>query len=80
MSDHQFHHQDEAAGLVEPLDERMSEYIKKLVRGGVWRKADILSRTKEYVTKEIFQEKLNRKNYFLKEGKEGRYDEGTILS
>ena len=55
MSDHQFHHQGEAAGLIEPLDERVREYIKKLVRGGVRRKADILSRTKEYVNEEIFQ-------------------------
>ena len=59
MSDHQFHHQGEAAGLIEPLDERVREYIKKLVRGGVRRKADILSGTKEYVNEEIFQGLLN---------------------
>ena len=59
MSDHQFHHQGQAAGLIEPLDERVREYIKKLVRVGVRRKADILSRTKKYVNEEIFQGLLN---------------------
>ena len=54
-SDHQFHHQGEAAWLIEPLDERVREYIKKLVRGGVRRKADILSRAKDYVNVEIFK-------------------------
>ena len=55
MSDHQFHHQGEAAGLIESLDERVCEYIKKLVRGGVRRKADLLSRAKEYVNVDIFK-------------------------
>ena len=54
-SDHHFHHQGEAAGLIEPLDERVREYFKKLVRGGVRRKADILSRAKEYVNVEMFK-------------------------
>ena len=54
LSDHQFHYQGQAAGLIEPIDERVRAHIKKLVRGGVRWKTVILSRTNEYVSNELF--------------------------
>ena len=54
LSAHKFHHQGQAAGLIEPLDSRVREHVKTLVRGGVRRKADIISRVSDYVSKEIF--------------------------
>ena len=54
MSDHQFHHQGQAAGLIEPLDEEVRDFVKKIVRGGVRRKAEILSRIADFVNNDLF--------------------------
>ena len=59
MLDHKNHHQGLAAGLIEPLDDRVREFMKSLVRGGVRRKAEIMSRTLDYVNNEIFKGEPN---------------------
>ena len=51
---HRYHHIGQAAGLIEPLDERVKEYIKQLVRGKCRKKQDILSRTADFVKSTIF--------------------------
>ena len=52
--DHENHHQGIAAGLIEPLDDRVRDYIKSLVRDGIRRKTEIISRTTEFVSKNVF--------------------------
>ena len=54
QSDHQNHHQGIAAGLIEPLDPRVREHIKSLVRTGTRRKTEIMSRTMDYVNSSNF--------------------------
>ena len=53
-AEHRNHHQGLAAGLIEPLDEQVFEHIKTLVRNGSRRKAEIISRTNEFVNGHIF--------------------------
>ena len=53
-SDHENHHQGLAAGLIKPLDDRVREYIKTLVRNGTRRKTEILSCTQEFVYNNIY--------------------------
>ena len=53
LSNHQFHHEGQVASLIEPLDEKLRDHVKKIVRGGVRWKAEILSRTAEYVNNRI---------------------------
>ena len=42
LSSHKFHHLGQAAGIIEPLDERVREHIKKLVRKllKLWKKLE----------------------------------------
>ena len=55
LSDHSFHHLGQAAGIIEKVDTRVVEYIKKLARQGLRSKKEILSRTAEFVNTEIFK-------------------------
>ena len=53
MTDHNFHCQVQAAGLIEPLDERVQENIKRIVCKEVRMKAEILSRMADFVGNEL---------------------------
>ena len=48
------HHMDQAAGLVEPLDERVALYLKEIIRDGCRRVKELQSRTFEFVREKIF--------------------------
>jgi hypothetical protein len=67
--DHMYHHQGVAAGLIEPLDDRVREHIKTLVRNGCRRKAEIISRTQEYVNTHLFTGQCRLRRRFKPDGK-----------
>ena len=69
QSEHRYHHQGQAAGLIEPLDDRVREHIKSLVRTGVRRKAEILSRTLEFVNNNIFDGQVRLRRRFKPDSK-----------
>ena len=46
--------QGQAAGLTEPLDERIVKYLKKLRRNGCRNSKDLQSRAAEFVQDKIF--------------------------
>ena len=48
------HHMDQAAGLVEPLDERVALYLKEIIRNGCRRVKELQSRASEFVREKIF--------------------------
>ena len=48
-SAHQNHRTSQAAGISEPLDNKVGEYLKKQIREGCRRKKDIQSRAKLFV-------------------------------
>lgn len=65
---HKFHHTGEAAYLIEPLDERVSEFLKKSIRSGYKRPKDLQRRPKEFVDEQLFpgdppQQRYRRKFY-----------------
>ena len=49
-----YHNAGEAAWLMEPLDDRVSAYIRKAVKSGCRRPKELQSRVKEFVLNEIF--------------------------
>ena len=49
-----YHNTGEAAFLIEPLDERISEYLKKIIRSGCRRPKELQSRADEFVREKIF--------------------------
>jgi len=51
---HKFHHSGEASWLIEPLDERVSIYLKKCIRNGCKKPKDLKHRGREYVKEHIF--------------------------
>ena len=51
---HKYHHIGRAAGLIEPLDERINEHLKKLIRSGCRRVKELQSRAAEYTLEKIF--------------------------
>lgn len=75
-SDHENHHQGLAAGLIEPLDDRVREYIKTLVRNGTRRKTEILSRTQEFVDNNIYSGQCRLRGRF----KPGRKTINNIIA
>ena len=48
------HHMGQAAGLVEPLDERVTLYLKEIIRNGCRRVKELQSRASEFVREKIF--------------------------
>ena len=48
------HHMGQAAGLVEPLDERVALYLKEIIRNGCRRVKELQSRASEFVREKIF--------------------------
>ena len=48
------HHMGQAAGLVEPLDERVALYLKEIIRNGCRRVKELQSRACEFVREKIF--------------------------
>ena len=48
------HHMGQAAGLVEPLDERVALYLKEVIRNGCRRVKELQSRASEFVREKIF--------------------------
>ena len=55
-SAHQNHHTGQAAGISEPLDNRVVEYLKKQIREGCRRTKDLQSRAKLFVDQTILLE------------------------
>ena len=51
---HKYHNMGQAAGLTEPLDERIVRYLKKLIRNGCRNSKDLQSRAAEFVQDKIF--------------------------
>ena len=51
---HKYHHVGRAAGLIEPLDERIVLHLKKLIRSGSRRVKELQSRAAEYTLEKIF--------------------------
>jgi serine/threonine-protein kinase RIO1 len=54
QQDHQFHHKGKVAGLSEKLDERVSEYLRRLVVNGTNRVQELQSRAAEFVEEKVF--------------------------
>ena len=48
------HHMGQAAGLIEPLDERVTLYLKEIIRNGCRRVKELQSRASEFVREKIF--------------------------
>ena len=57
--EHQYHHTGVAAGIIEPLDERVNTYLKSLVRSGCHRIKELQNRAKEFVVNTIFSGEKN---------------------
>ena len=55
-SGHQNHHTGQAAGISEPLDNKVVEYLKKQIREGCRRTKDLQSRAKLFVDQTILLE------------------------
>ena len=51
---HRYHNTGEAAGLIEPLDERVAEFLKRLIRQGTKNAKDLQRRALEYVKESLF--------------------------
>ena len=49
-----YHHTGEAAGIIEPLDDRVANYLKALIRQANRRPKELQSRAAEYVREQIF--------------------------
>ena len=61
MSDnHKYHNTDEAAGLIEPLDERLAEFLKRLIRQGTKNAKELQRRALEYVKEYVFRRITSR--------------------
>ena len=52
---HPYHHTGIAAGVTEPLDPRVSDFIKKLIRSGCRRVKELESRAVDFVTDILFE-------------------------
>ena len=52
---HLYHHTEIAAGVTEPLDPRVSDFIKKLIRSGCRRVKEWESRAADFVTDFLFK-------------------------
>ena len=57
--EHQYHRMGVAAGFIEPLDERVNNYLKGLVRSGCRRIKELQNRAKEFVVNTIFSGEKN---------------------
>ena len=53
LESHRYHNSGEAALLMEPLDKRVSAYIRKTVKSGWRRPKELQSRIKEFVRNQI---------------------------
>ena len=51
---HRYHNTGEAAGLIEPLDERVAEFLKRLIRQGTKNAKELQRRALEYVKESLF--------------------------
>ena len=51
---HRYHNIGEAAGLIEPLDERVAEFLKPLIRQGTKNTKELQRRALEYVKESLF--------------------------
>ena len=54
LGGHKYHNMGQAAGLTEPLDERIVKYFKKIIRNGHKNSKDLPSRAAEFVQDKIF--------------------------
>ena len=54
LESHRYHNAGKAAWLMEPLDDRVSAYIRKAVKSGCKRLKELQSRVKEIVRNHIF--------------------------
>ena len=53
-NNHKHHSTGEAAGLIEPLDKRVAEFLRHLIRQGTKNAKDLQSRALEYVKESLF--------------------------
>ena len=53
---HRYHDTGEAAGLIEPLDERVGEFLKRLIRQGTKNAKELQRRAWNTLKKACFQE------------------------
>ena len=49
LGGHKFHHTGEAAGIIEPLDPKLSDHLKSLILSGYNRPRDLQRRATEFV-------------------------------
>ena len=54
LGGHKYHNMGEAAGLPEPLDERIVKYLKKIIRNECRNSEDLQSRAAEFLQDKIF--------------------------
>ena len=52
---HCYHNTGKAAGIAEPLDPRVTDFVKKLIRGGCRRVKELESRAMDFVTDVLFE-------------------------
>lgn len=60
---HRFHNTGIAAGIIEPLDDRISSFLKKIIRGGCRRVKELESRALDFVKEELFHGESNPSVY-----------------
>ena len=66
---HRFHYQGEAATVIQPVDSRVNDFIRKQIRKGCRVQKDIQSRTEYFVKETIFngrKTKESKKKFPLK--------------
>ena len=67
-SGHKFHYKGEAASIIQPVDEKVSEFVRKQIREGCRVAKDIQSRTEYFVKETLFGGQVTRdaaKNKFV---------------
>ena len=60
---HKYHHVGEAAGISEPLDDRVAEYLKKQIRNDCRRTKELQSRARSFVNETLFAGEENPASY-----------------
>ena len=61
-NDHKFHYTGEAATYIQPVDPRVTEFIRKQIREGCRVPKDIQSRTEYFVRETIFDGQKTKEN------------------
>ena len=66
LGGHMYHHSGEAAGIIEPLDPKISNHLKTLIRAGYKRPKVLQLRASEFVRENFQEEGLNpyRRRFF----------------